>query len=370
MKKMPSVSLVLALSFFVAIPVFAIDETASVTATTTSSQDAANPTTTAETTSDTTTTATDTTAGASDATMADDEKTEIEAVSIKITEVEDLDDVEVDKIEKIPSNFGLWWRSVRETLSLTLTWGDLDKAEKALKFAEERMRIAKLIAEQAPDDTKAQIKAEKMIAKAQRFMDKVEAKKDKWSKDKDTEEVNVLVKNIATHQSNADVIMDKLETKLPAESADIFSNLREEKSEASKRLLNAIANENISAETKEHLEEVKDRIEDHAEEVAEYNAERKALQEKLQSGDETAKEDLAELKEERQTQIQVRNDSVEEIKTDLEQQAAKGNAAAQKKLDIINKIQGGQKTERTDDVSVDGATEASEAADKANGNKK
>ena len=354
---MSSVSLVIALSFFVAIPVFATDEVTSVTTTPTSSQDAVNSTTAAETTSDASTV--DTTS------IADDEKTEVESVSIKITEVEDLDGVEVDKIEKIPSNFGLWWRSVRETLSLALTWNDLDKAEKALKFAEERMRIAKLIAEQAPDDTKAQIKAEKMIAKAQRFLDKVEAKKDKWSKDKDAEEVDTLVKNIATHQSNSDVIMDKLETELPAESADILSGLREERSEASKRLLNAIANENISAETKEHLEEVKDRIEDHAEEVAEYNAQRKALQEKVQSGDATAREDLAELKEERQTQIQVRNDSVEEIKTELQQQAATGSAAAQKKLDIINRIQSEQKNGQTEDVSVNSATETSEIADKA-----
>ena len=320
MKKMPSVSLIIVLSFLVAVPVFAIDETASVTATTANPQDAVNSTTT--TTS-----------------IADDEKIEIGDVNIKITEVENLDGVEVDTIEKIPSNFGLWWRSVRETLVLTFTWNEMSKAERSLEFAEERMRIAKMIAEQQPNDAEAQEKAQKMIAKAQRFMERVETKKDKWSKDKNKEEVNRLVSNIATHQSNADVILDELEKELSGDAADAISELREKGSETNSRLLNAIANENISAETKEHLEEIKNRIEEHAAQVQEYNKERKELQEQVRSGVEGAQEDLQALKEERQTQIQTRTENVAEIKTQLQEQAADGDAAAQKKLEIINRIQ-------------------------------
>ncbi len=266
------------------------------------------------------------------ATETDDEDENVE-------EVEDLEGVEVEEITKVPSNFGLWWRSVRETLSLALTWDEMSKAEKALKFAEERMRIAKMIAEQAPDDEKAQEKAQRMIEKAERFMEKVEAKKDKWSKNKSREEIDGLVADIATHQSNTDVILDELEKKLPEDKAEALRELREKRSESSQRLLNAISNENISEETKAHLEEVKARIEEHLEEVKGYNEQRQALQEQMRSGVEGAAEDLEALREERQTQIQVRTESVKEIKTQLEEQAAAGDESAQKKLEIIEKIQ-------------------------------
>lgn len=256
-----------------------------------------------------------------------------------VEDTKDLKSVKIEEIAKIPSNFGLWWRSVRETLTLALTWDEMSKAEKALKFAEERMRIAKLIAEQNPDDEKAQEKAQEMIEKAERFMEKVEAKKDKWSKDKSQEEIDGLVADIATHQSNTDVVLDELEKKLPKEKAEALSELREKRSEASQRLLNAIENENLSAETKAHLEEVKARIEDHLEEVKGYNEQRKALQEQVRSGAAGAAEDLEALREERQTQLQVRTESVREIKTQLEEQAAQGDASAQKKLDIIEKVQ-------------------------------
>jgi hypothetical protein len=267
------------------------------------------------------------------------------AKNIDLHEVEALQAVPVENIEKIPSNFGLWWRGVRETLSLTFTWDEMSKAEKALQFAEERMRIARLIAEQQPDDAKAQEKVQKMIERAQKFIDKVEAKRDKWSKDGSQEELDRLVGNIATHQSNADVILDEIEKDFSKGDTTAIGQSREKGAEASARLLSAIANVNISAETKAHLEEVKARIEQHAAEVKAYNTERKTLQEKIGQGDESAKADLEALKDARQTQIQVRTEGVGEIKTKLEEKANTGDEAAKKKLDIINKVQGSQKQE-------------------------
>jgi len=257
----------------------------------------------------------------------------------KVEEVEDLKSTEVEEITKIPSNFGLWWRSVREMLTLALTWDEMSKAEKALKFAEERMRIAKMIAEQNPNDEKAQEKAQKMIEKAQKFMERVEAKKDKWSKNKSQEEIDRLVADIATHHSNSEVILDEMEKKLPEDKAEALRELREKRAEASQRLLNAIENGNISAETKAHLEEVKARIEEHLEEVRQYNEQRQTLQEQVRNGVAGAAENLEALKEERRTQIQIRTESVNEIKTQLEERAAAGDEAAQKKLEIIEKVQ-------------------------------
>lgn len=260
-------------------------------------------------------------------------------VGIRTAKIQELDGLDVERIEKVPSNFGLWWRSVRETLSLALTWDDLDRAEKSLEFAEERMRIARLIAQQDPDDARAQEKARKMIDKAQSFLDKVEAKKDKWIADKDSEAVGKLVDDIVTHQGNSDIILDELETKLTADDSAAIADKRQEIAEKSQRLLNALSNENLSEEQKAHLEDIKTRIEDHLSEVRGYNAERKALMEKVKSGDESAAEELRALKEERQTRIQIRTEEIDEIKAGLEEEAAAGNADAQKKLDAINKIQ-------------------------------
>ena len=88
--------------------------------------------------------------------------------------------VTVDEITKMPTTWGLWWTSVKEKVSEVVTLDPVRKAEKQLQFAEQRMKYAEYIAENTTDPKK-QAWAEKMVEKANKFMEKVEAKKENWA---------------------------------------------------------------------------------------------------------------------------------------------------------------------------------------------
>jgi len=213
-----------------------------------------------------------------------------------------LDGIEIDNINAIPSAFGLWWRGVKENVSLGLTFDPIKKAEKSIKYAEERMRIAELIAANSTDQA-VQERAQIMIQRAQTLMEKVEANQGKWAGDKDRTKVQRLMNNVAVHQMNQERAMNRIEQRLPEEAKDKFNALREKGLQASQRMMNALENENIPEETKAKLEAVKARIEEHASTTKMYIEKRKELHDKIKAGDETAIEELKQLNEDRKEDL-------------------------------------------------------------------
>lgn len=232
----------------------------------------------------------------------------------------ELEGIEVDQIIKAPSSLGLWWRGVKENVSLAFTFDAVKKAEKSLKYAEERMQIAEKFSDLG-ENVKNQEKVQKNIEKAQKFMKKVELKKEKWLEDKNQEKVSNLIKNIANHQIRKEVIFDKLEEKLStlepsvdqAREASVkkdmeiglekIIDLRDRGLKSSQRLMNAIDSANIPEEIKEHLEGVKGKIESHAVEVKNYQQAKEELRAKIKQGAEGVEEDWNSLKAERKEQI-------------------------------------------------------------------
>ena len=92
--------------------------------------------------------------------------------------------------------------------------------------------------------------------------------------------------------------MDKIEEKLPEEAVEKFEELREKANNQGRRLLNAINNENAPAETREHLQAIKDRIEAHAEEIKLFRERRAELMEQAKAGGEEVKTEVkSQLKE-------------------------------------------------------------------------
>ncbi len=215
----------------------------------------------------------------------------------------ELEGIEVEEIAEIPSGLGLWWRGVKETVSLAFTFDPIKKAEKSLKYAEERMQIAEKMANQT-EDSKLQVRAQQMIEKAQKFVQKVEKKKDSWIKDEDEEKVEKLIRNIASHQIRKEVIFDKIEEKIPDEQIEKIVELRDKGLENGKRLINAINNENISEDIKLHLEDIKEKIETHIIEVKEYQQTKGQLQERIEKEGEDLKYELGELNQKRREQVQ------------------------------------------------------------------
>lgn len=213
-----------------------------------------------------------------------------------------LEGIEVDEISSVPSSLGLWWRNVRENFSLGLTFDPVKKAEKALKFAEERMKIAELMAANSTNE-KLQERAQVMIERSQALMEKVEAGQTKWASGADKQRVQRLMNNVATHQLNQERVMNRIEQRLPEQVQERFNQLREKGLEANQRLMNALSNENIPEETKAKLEAVKARIEEHASTTKAYIEMRKELHEKIQAGEEGAIEELKQLNEKRKEDL-------------------------------------------------------------------
>lgn len=254
--------------------------------------------------------------------------------------VEDnLEGVTVAEPASIPSNFGLWWRGLRERISVALTLDPVKKAEKQLIFAEERMNLAKMIMEKSTDP-KIQEKAQTMLEHAEKFMAKVEENKDKWMANQG-ERAQSLLKNIATHEVRKEKILDVIEEKLPEGQQEKFQTLRDKVEADGVRLLNAISNEKLPEAIKEHLQNVKERIETHAKVIKQFREEKQEILQKIKSGDETAKEGLKELWQKRKEKLQTIRVDFQQKKEELKEKASAGDEQAQNlKKEKVEKKQG------------------------------
>lgn len=235
------------------------------------------------------------------------------ATTVNPTAVEELEGMKIAEPTKVPSGFGLWWQGLKEQVSIGLTFNPVKKAEKQLQFAEERMRLAELMAQKS-EDQKVQARIHRVIGQAQKMMEKVEARRERFLEQKD-EQAQRLLRNIATHEIRREAVMDKIEEKLPERAVEKFDKLRDRASNQGRRLLNAINNENAPAETREHLQAIKGRIEAHAEEIKSFRERRVELMEQAKAGGEEVKTEVKEqLKELRQDRLEKMQERREERK--------------------------------------------------------
>jgi len=209
---------------------------------------------------------------------------------------EELEGLEIDEVEDVPSNFGLWWRGVREGISLLLTFDPVAKAEKQLKFAEERLAIAQKMAEESEGE-KEQERAQRMIEKANQYMEGVEERRERWTENIN-ERTEKLIKNLATHQLRKERVISEIEDVISDDVIEEINDLKEETLIGSKRLINAIENENISETTKAHLENVKERIESHISDLSEFREAKKELFQQTGEDRPEVKESLDQLRQE------------------------------------------------------------------------
>jgi len=119
-----------------------------------------------------------------------------------------IDDSSIEEIKKIPSAFGLWWRGVREYTSVWFTFDPVQKVKRQLQFAQERMRLAELMAES--EDPQIQKHAEEMVGRAQKFMNKIEERKEHWIEKVDDKKTQVLDR-FADFEKRRQEILDKVE---------------------------------------------------------------------------------------------------------------------------------------------------------------
>ena len=168
-----------------------------------------------------------------------------EALSEEEEEVnDDLDGIEVDEPENVPGNAGLFWRSVRERVSLTFTFNKAKKIEKRIKFAEERMLLAEGIIANDPENAERVAKMEEMITKAQQYVEEAQERAQEMIADGDKRSARAIA-NIATHQVRKEAVLTRLETKFEKEGKDRFIEIRTSLATRNQRLVHALENDNL-----------------------------------------------------------------------------------------------------------------------------
>ncbi len=220
------------------------------------------------------------------------------------------------------SGWKMFFLGVRERFVLLTTFDPVKKAEKALQFAEERTEIAERLADKT-DDPQVQERINKILERAASLEDQADKVKDTLIDNPDAR-AQLLLKNLLNFKERKEEVFLKLEEKLTPEQLERLENVRTQASEKSRSLMNALENSNIPEEVRAHLESVKARIEEHQEEVKEFRDEQKELLDRIKSGDESAKEELQTIREERAA----------EIKLNVEEKAST-TPAAERKLERI-----------------------------------
>ena len=210
---------------------------------------------------------------------------------------EELEGIEINESIKIPSAFGLFWKNIKENVSLAFTFDEGKKTELQLKFAEERTRTAEKMVE-ISDNPNVQEKATAMIEKANQYMEKVMAKKEKFI-EKTDDRAKKLLTNIAKHELNKERVMEKIEDKIPVEKLEQFQAFRQGIEKKAEKFFNDIENNvNISDELKQIIIEKQQLIQNKIQEREDVRNEHQGLLEEALSGNEEAKVELQALRAE------------------------------------------------------------------------
>lgn len=260
---------------------------------------------------------------------------ETDTTSTIIGEEETLDGITVEAPKSAPSGFGLWLRDWREKISLALILEPVKKAEKQLLFAEERMKIAQIILAESTSP-RAQAKAAKMIEQAQKHIIKIQEKKDKWIEKKE-ERVEKLKNNLATHELRKDEILAKMEEKLPEEAKAKFEDMREKMLDQAKTFVGIIDDNGLSEKTKEHLEDVRERIESSKAAVSEYRDQKKEILKDVDLSKEEMQEQVRLLWEQRKNKMEEIRLEYKQQKENLKNTFENANEADKIKLEKIKK---------------------------------
>ncbi len=234
---------------------------------------------------------------------------ESQPVDAAPTEDEDppLEGITIEVPTKIPTTFGFWWRGVKERVAIAVTVDPVKKAEKELQFAEERLKLAEKVAVESADP-EMQAKADAMIERANEMMSRLEKRKEKFLQNPG-ERAERLLKNIATHQERREKVLDRIEERLPEGKRAQFEAHREKMSDQGKRLLEALQNDKVPDGVREHLQNVKVRIEAHGEANEEFRTKRREILQSASSTPEAVKVELEKLHDERKAAMkEIRED--------------------------------------------------------------
>lgn len=267
-----------------------------------------------------------------------DEETEevLEDSDEVLDEIEELEDLDIEEPTKIPSSFGFWWRNVREQISLAVTRDDVKKAEKQVRFAEERSKLAVYIVENSTDE-KVQEKAQQMLEKADQYIQKVEERKEKFLEKADAR-VEKLLNNIAKHHVNKERVFDKFEDKLSPEKLEEFQEFRDKIEERHEKFLGDLENNpKVSEKVRAQVLKASIQVKEKRELREQVREDQKNLLEQIKQGNEEAKILFQESRLERNEKVRELQESFKAERAEILEQVKSGDKEAVTKLRELNK---------------------------------
>lgn len=259
----------------------------------------------------------------------------VEASASLADEPQALEGVTVKEPAGIPSNFGLFWRNLRERISLALTFDPVKKAEKSLKFAEERVKLAAYIIQNS-GDPKVQEKAQKALDKANQYIQRVEERQDNLLKNAG-ERAKTLMSNLAWHYANKERVLEKMEDKLPLEKLEKFQQFRQQVEDKQGKILEALANNsNLPAEVKQKIKQVKENVQAKLQNRQEFRVEQKDILDKIKAGNQAAREQLETLRQEKLQSLEQARQLYKVKMQEIIDQIKAGQQGAVEKLKQLN----------------------------------
>ncbi len=253
-------------------------------------------------------------------------------------ELEPLEGVEIKEPTSIPSGFGIWWQNLKETVSLGLTFNPVKKAEKQLKFAEERMKLAEYMMQNSTD-TKVQEKAQQMIERANGYIQKIEEKKSNLVASSD-QKIKTLFDNVAKHYLNKEKVLERIEDKISPEKLEQFQQVRVRIEEKREEFLNYLENNsNVPQEVKDKVSGVVQRIEAIKLEREEFREGQKDLLEQIKAGSQEARVELENLREEKKQATEQLREQYKENKIEIINKIKEGDSSAVDELKKLNEEQ-------------------------------
>jgi len=253
-------------------------------------------------------------------------------------EPEVLEGVQVEEPKSIPSGFGFWWLNLREKVSLGLTFNSVKKAEKQLRFAEERMKLAEYMIQNSTDE-KVQEKAQQMIERAEEYIKKIEEKKSDLVFNSD-QKAKTLLDNVAKHYLNKERVLEMIEDKIPPEKLEQFQQLRQTIGEKRETFLEYLENSpNAPQEVKDKVLEISQKIEDIKEEREAFREEQKDLLEQIKAGNQEAKEAFQQMREERKQAMEQNRQQFKEERAEIVNRINEGDDTAVEELKQLNQEQ-------------------------------
>lgn len=255
---------------------------------------------------------------------ADDEMVESDVVDITDETLMDVD-VEVDSASEtvvVPNEemtrLGLLLLDMRERIALFTAFNPVTRAERAVRFAEERTRIAEILSERVNTDSQVYERIEIMLERSEELTRRAEMHRERVL-ERVGERSDSVIERLLTVREQREKILSTLEERVSSERLEQVRMMREDAENQSKALLNALENQRIPERVQTHLEAIKNRMEVHRTNMQEFREAQQEILERLREGDTNAREELRILQDERREDIRDRADMIKN--TNLDQPA-------------------------------------------------